>query len=189
TVTSIRPGHTYGEGGNNLRHALGDGNCHVDRLQKEQPIIVHGNGTSFWPTCHRDDVAVAFVGAVGNEKAKGRGYHVAGEEWMTWEGYHQGLAKAIGAKTPEFVYIPTDALVRMAPQEAMLTAVNFNYNNLFDNTAAREDLGFRVTIPWVAGARRTIMWLEENGMLEKSEDFLFYDRIIEAWRQAIEKLG
>ena len=108
---------------------------------------------------------------------------------MTWEGYHQGLAKAIGAKTPEFVYIPTDALVRMAPQEAMLTAVNFNYNNLFDNTAAREDLGFRVTIPWVAGARRTIKWLEENGMLEKSEDFLFYDRIIEAWRQAIEKLG
>ena len=188
-VTSIRPGHTYGEGGNNLLHALGHGNYHVDRLRKEQPIIVHGNGTSFWPTCHRDDVAVAFVGAVGNEKAKGRGYHVAGEEWMTWEGYHQGLAKAIGAKTPEFVYIPTDALVRMAPQEAMLTAVNFNYNNLFDNTAAREDLGFRVTIPWVAGARRTIMWLEENGMLEKSEDFLFYDRIIEAWRQAIEKLG
>ena len=84
-VTSIRPGHTYGEGGNNLLHALGSGNYHVDRLKKEQPIIVHGNGTSFWPTCHRDDVSVAFVGAVGNENASGRGYHVAGEEWMTWE--------------------------------------------------------------------------------------------------------
>jgi nucleoside-diphosphate-sugar epimerase len=71
-VTSIRPGHTYGEGGNNLLHALGRGNCHVDRLRKEQPIIVYGNGTSFWPTCHRDDVSVAFVGAVGNEKAKGQ---------------------------------------------------------------------------------------------------------------------
>ena len=188
-VTSIRPGHTYGEGGNNLLHALGRGTYHVDRLKKEQPIIVHGNGRSFWPTCHRDDVAVAFVGAVGNEKALGRGYHVAGEEWMTWEGYHQGLAKAIGAKAPEFVYIPTDALVRMAPQEAMLTEVNFSYNNLFDNTAAREDLGFRVTIPWVEGARRTIKWLEENGMLEKSEDFPLYDRIIEAWRQATGKVS
>jgi nucleoside-diphosphate-sugar epimerase len=188
-VTSIRPGHTYGEGGNNLLHALGKGTYHVDRLKKEQPIIVHGNGTSFWPTCHRDDVSVAFVGAVGNEKAKGCGYHVAGEEWMTWEGYHQGLAKAIDAKAPEFVYIPTDALVRMAPQEAMLTEVNFSYNNLFDNTAAREDLGFRVTIPWVEGARRTIKWLGENGMLEKSEDFPFYDRIIEAWRQALGDLN
>ena len=188
-VTSIRPGHTYGEGGNNLLHALGRGNYHLDRLKKEQPIIVHGNGTSFWPTCHRDDVAVAFVGAIGNEKALGRGYHVAGEEWMTWEGYHQGLAEAIGAKAPEFVYIPTDALVRMAPQEAYLTEVNFSYNNLFDNTAAREDLGFRVTIPWVEGARRTIQWLEENGKLEKSEDFPFYDRIIEAWQQAIGNLA
>jgi len=187
-VTSIRPGHTYGEGGNNLLHALGRGNYHLDRLKKEQPIIVHGNGTSFWPTCHRDDVSVAFVGAVGNEKAKGRGYHVAGEEWMTWEGYHQGLAEAIGAKPPEFVYIPTDALVRMAPQDSALTEVNFSYNNLFDNTAAREDLDFRVTIPWIEGARRTIKWLEENGKLEKSEDFPLYDRIITAWRQAIRNL-
>jgi hypothetical protein len=72
----------------------------------------------------------------------------------------------------------------MAPQEAALCVVNFSYNNLFDNTAANEDLGFRVTIPWIEGARQTIKWLEENGMLEKSEDFPLYDRIIEMWRQA-----
>lgn len=187
-VTSIRPGHTYGEGGNNLLHALGRGTYHIDRLKKGQPIIVHGNGTSFWPTCHRDDVAVAFVGAIGNKKVYGRGYHVAGEEWITWEGYHQGFAEAIGAEAPKFVYIPTDVLVKLAPQEAMLTKVNFSYNNLFDNTAAREDLGFRVTIPWVEGARRTVKWLEDNGKLEKSEDFLLYDRIIDAWQNAIENL-
>jgi nucleoside-diphosphate-sugar epimerase len=89
-VTSIRPGHTYGEGGDHLLHSLGTSNFHVDRLKNEQPIIVHGNGTSFWPTCHRDDVSVAFVGAVGNEKASGRGYHVAGEEWMTVGGISSG---------------------------------------------------------------------------------------------------
>ncbi|HRW08263.1 MAG TPA: NAD-dependent epimerase/dehydratase family protein [Caldilineaceae bacterium] len=184
-VTSIRPGHTYGEGGNNLIHALGGGNYHLDRLRKGQPIIVHGNGTSFWPTCHRDDVAVAFLGAIGNEKAKGRGYHVAGEEWMTWQGYHQGLAVAIGAASPDFACIPTDVLRQMAPKAAYLAEVNFSYNNLFDNTAAREDLGFRVTIPWVEGARRTIEWLADHGLLEKSEDFPFYDQVIDAWRQAV----
>ena len=36
-VTSLRPGHTYGEGGNNLLHSLGFGTYHVDRLKKEQP--------------------------------------------------------------------------------------------------------------------------------------------------------
>ena len=184
-VTCIRPGHTYGEGGNNLIHPIGFGNVYLDRMKKGQPVILHGNGTSFWPTCHRDDVAVAFVGAVDNEKARGRGYHVAGEEWMTWEQYHQRLAKAIGAKPPRFIYIPTDVIVRMAPQEAARCEVNFTYNNLFDNTAAREDLGFRVTIPWIEGARRTVRWLEENGQLEKSEDFPKYDRIIEMWQQAV----
>ena len=188
-VTSIRPGHTYGEGGNNLLHALGRGTYHVDRLKKRQPIIVHGDGRSFWPTCHRDDVAVAFAGAVGNAKTYGRGYHVAGEEWMTWEGYHQGLANAIGAEPPEFVYIPTDALVRMAPEQASLTEVNFSYNNLFDNTAARQDLGFRVTISWVEGARRTVEWLEDHGQLDSSDDFPFYDQIIDTWRKATGNLA
>lgn len=188
TVTSIRPGHTYGEGGDNLLHALGVGTYHVDRLKKGLPIILHGNGTSFWPTCHRDDVAVAFVGAIGNEQAYGRGYHVAGEEWMTWEGYHLGLAKAIGAEPPEFVTIPTDALVQLAPKEAYLADVNFSYNNLFDNTRAREELGFRVTIPWVEGARRTVQWLEENGQLQDSDDFPIYDQVIMRWRKAMANL-
>ena len=185
-VTSIRPGHTYGEGGNNLIHPFGFGNSYLDRIKKALPIILHGNGTSFWPTCHRDDVAVTFV---GNEKAKGRSYHVAGEEWMTWKQYHQRLAEAIGAPAPQFVYIPTDVLVRMAPQAAAWCEMNFSYNNLFDNTAARKDLGFRVTIPWVEGVRRTVTWLEENDRLEKSEDFPIYDRIIESWQRVIENLS
>jgi hypothetical protein len=107
---------------------------------------------------------------------------------MTWEGDHQGLAAAIGAKAPEFIYIPTNVLVQLAPQEAYLSEVNFSYNNLFDNSAAREDLGFWVTIPWVEGARRTVKWLEDNGKLEKSEDFPLYDQIIEAWQKAVRNL-
>lgn len=188
-VTSIRPGHTLGEGGNNLLHALGGQNYHVDRLRKGLPIIVHGNGTSFWPTCHRDDVAVAFVGAIGNPKALGRAYHATGEEWMTWRGYHEGIAWAIGAPAPEFVCIPTDALVRMAPKEAFLSKVNFSFNNLFDNAAAHDALGFRVTVPWVETARRTIGWLADNALLERAEDFPHYDQVITAWRRSMDGLN
>ncbi|WP_375599734.1 NAD-dependent epimerase/dehydratase family protein [Devosia sp. Naph2] len=187
-VTSIRPGHTLGEGGDNFLHALGHRNYHIDRLRKGQPIIVHGNGTSFWPTCHRDDVARAFVGAVGNPKAMGRGYHAAGEEWMTWRGYHQGIAKALGAPPPQFVCIPTDVLRRLAPEEAFLCAVNFSFNNLFENADARADLGFRITVPWVETARRAVDWLEANDKLERSEDHPIYDRVIAAWERATSEL-
>lgn len=67
----------------------------------------------------------------------------------------------------------------MAPKEAYLAEVNFSHNNLFDNRAAREDLGFRVTTLWVEGVRRTIEWLEENGKLEKNEDYFRHvDQIV-----------
>ena len=64
----------------------------------------------------------------------------------------------------------------MAPQEAAWCEMNFTHNNLFDNTAAREDL---------EGARRTVEWLEENGKLDNSDDFPKYDQIIETWQQAV----
>lgn len=188
-VTSIRPGHTYGEGGNNLIHPPGFGNVYLDRMKQGMPIILHGNGQSVWPTCHRDDVAVAFVGAIGNEEAMGRGYHVAGEELMTWQQYHERIARAMGYPPPQFVYIPTDALVRMIPEQAgVLCRYNFTYNNIYDNSAAREDLGFRVTIKWADGVKPTIEWLERHDLLLPAEEYPLYDRIIETWRKATASL-
>jgi hypothetical protein len=60
---------------------------------------------------------------------------------------------------------------------------NFHYNNIFDNTAARTDLGFQYTIPFAEGARRAIDWLETHGGFEDCAGHPFYDRIIAAWKQ------
>ncbi|MCW4027045.1 MAG: NAD-dependent epimerase/dehydratase family protein [Candidatus Bathyarchaeota archaeon] len=98
-LTIIRPAYTYGEG-RGLIHTLGWGTYYLDRVRKGKPIIVHGDGTSFWVACHRDDLARAFVGAVGNTKAFGKAYHVTGDEWMTWDSYHQGVAKAMAVSRP-----------------------------------------------------------------------------------------
>jgi len=183
-LTIIRPAQTYGEG-RSLVHTLRSRTYYLDRLRKGQPIIVHGDGTSLWVACHRDDVGRAFVGAVGNRKAFGRAYHVTGEEWMTWDGYYQGVAQAMEAPPPTLVHIPTDLLGKVAPKLAEWCVVNFQFNNVFDNAAARADLGFRYTIPWVEGARRTVAWLDAHGQIENSDDYPFYDRIIVAW----ERLG
>lgn len=181
-VTAIRPAHTYGEGGR-LLHTLGFGSYFLDRIRKGQAIICHGDGSSLWASCHRDDVARAFVGAVGNPVTYGQGYHVTSEEWLPWDRYYQCLAEALGAPPPELVHIPTDLLVRVAPKAAEWCAVNFCYNNIFDNTAARRDLGFRHTIPFVEGARRALTWLEEHGQIEDSAAYPFYDRIVAAWKR------
>jgi nucleoside-diphosphate-sugar epimerase len=181
-VTAIRPAWTYGEGGSIL-HTFGWNSFLLDRLRKGQPVIVHGDGTSFWAACHRDDVARAFVGALGNETAFGKGYHVTGEEWLTWNAYHGLIANLLGAPAPKLVHIPTDLLGKVVPQAAEWCVENFHFNNIFDNTAARTDLGFCYTISFAEGARRAIDWLEANGGFEDCTDHPFYDRIIAVWQR------
>ena len=181
-ATFIRPAYTYGEGAGPI-HTFGWGTYYLDRVRKGKPIVVHGDGTSFWVACHRDDVAKAFVGAVGNKRAFGKAYHVTGEEWMTWNQYHERVAEAMDAPAAKLVHIPSELLYLVAPKRATWCLENFRFNNIFDNAAARADLGFRYTIPWVEGVRRVVAWLDEHGKIKNSDDFPFYDRIIEAWQE------
>lgn len=179
-VTILRPAHTYSRF---FIHTFGWETYFLDRLRKGKPVIVHGDGRSIWAVAHSDDVARAYVGAVGNPAAFGKAYHVSGEEWMTWDAYHEGLALAIGAPPPTLIHIPTDLLARVAPRAAQWCTVNFSHNNIFNNRAAREDLGYRYTIQWEQGARQAYDWLAARNLIGDSADYPFYDRIIDTWQQ------
>jgi hypothetical protein len=89
----------------------------------------------------------------------------------------------MNAPEPTLVHVPADLLVKIAPTRAAITAENFQFNNIFDNTAAKTDLDFRYTIPWIEGARRTINWLDERGRIDNSDDDPFDDRLIDAWQR------
>jgi nucleoside-diphosphate-sugar epimerase len=181
-VTIIRPAHTYGEG-SSFVHTFGRNTGYIDRIRKGKPIIVHGDGSSLWVSCHCEDVARAFVGARGNARVLGRAYHVTGDEWLTWNRHHQGVAEALDAPPPTLVHIPTDLLGAVAPRRAAIVVENFQFNNIFDNTAARADLGFQYTIPWIEGVRRTVAWLDATGRIENSDDDPFEDQVIAAWQR------
>jgi nucleoside-diphosphate-sugar epimerase len=186
-VTIMRPSQTYGEGGT-IVHSLGGGTAYLDRIRKGKPIVVHGDGSCLWAACHVDDVARGFVGAACNEKAFGNRYNLTGEEWMTWNGYHEGVAKALHAPAPRLVHIPTDLLARFAPRHAGISIGIFQYPSIFDNSRAMEDLGFRYTIPWVEGVRRTVAWLDSRNLIANSDDDPFDDAVIAAWQRASARL-
>ena len=179
-VTIIRPAHTYR---GFFIHTFGWGTYFLDRLRRGQPVIVHGDGSSIWVATHSDDAARAYVGAVGNPKTFGKAYHLAADELLTWDMYHRILAKAIDAPEPTLVHIPTDLLEKVVPKAAEWCAVNFSHNNIFDTTAAKTDLGFRYTISWEEGGHRGYNWLKERDLIENSDDYPFYDQVIEAWQR------
>jgi nucleoside-diphosphate-sugar epimerase len=189
SVTTIRPAATYAEGAGILDSFRGR-RTYIDRLRKGKPIIVHGDGQSVWCSCHADDVARAFVGAVGNPAAIGRRYHTTGEEFLTWDQHHRTVAAAIGAPEPTLVHISTEALAKLLPSSTLADAAhwmltNFQYNNIFDNSAARRDLGFRYTVRWVDGAKHLVDWLDANDRIDDSDTDHFDDNLIAAWEKAL----
>jgi nucleoside-diphosphate-sugar epimerase len=181
-VTVMRPSQTYGEGGT-IVHSLGWRTNYLDRIRKGKPIIVHGDGSCLWAACHIEDVGRGFVNSVGNPKSYGRFYNLTGEEWMTWNRYHEGVAEALNAPKPTLVHIPADLMAQFGPKHFGITIDIFQYPSIFDNSAAIADLGFQYTIPWVEGVRRTVAWLDARGKIENSDEDPYEDRVIAAWQQ------
>jgi nucleoside-diphosphate-sugar epimerase len=179
-LTIIRPAYTYGESRGPV-HPAGGSTMFLDRIRKGKPVILHGDGSSFWVACHRDDVAHTFVHAAGQPRTYGRTYHVAGEEWMTWDIYLRLIAQGLGAPEPHIVHIPTDILMKVAPQRYGVVRENFQFNNIFDNTAAKTDLDFRYNVPWKEGVKRMAAWLDLHQAVEDSDLDPFEDRLIEKW--------
>lgn len=181
-ATVLRPWSTYGEGGPVL-HTFGTDCYYLDRIRKGKPIVVHGDGSSIWGPCHRDDVAAAFVNAVGNETAYGEAYHVTSEENVSWNQYHRIVAEAMDAPEPELVHVPTDQLVEAVPDRTGMLVDHFQFSTVFDNAKARRDLDFEYTIEFEDGIARTIEWLEERDRIDPWDDGND-DAVIEAWRDA-----
>ncbi|WP_181685077.1 NAD-dependent epimerase/dehydratase family protein [Halorhabdus salina] len=182
-VTIIRPWSTYGEGGPVL-HTFGIETDYIERIRQGKPIVVHGDGTSLWGPCHRDDVARAFVNAVGNEAAYGETYHVTSEEVISWNQYHRRVASALDAPEPDLVHIPTDILRDVAPDRTEMLRDHFQFSTVFDNSKAKRDLGFEYTIDFETGVERTVAWLEVHDEIESGEDNAFEDALIDDWRES-----
>ena len=185
-LTILRPAYTYSEGGG-LLNPVGGGIRYFDRIKRGLPIIVHGDGSAMWVSCHAEDVAKAFVNTLGNTKTHGKSYNTPGEEWMTWNMYHKQVAEALGAPEPKLVPIPTDTLLKIAPKRFAWIGFNFQYNNLFDTTAAKRDLNFYPQISWREGVRRVVQWLDDNNGWNFTPDD-FEDRIIAAWERTTSQL-
>jgi hypothetical protein len=79
------------------------------------------------------------------------------------------------------VHIPTDVLAAATPL-AEITRLNYQYNNIFDNSKAKRDLGFEYTVTFLEGATAAVRMLDERGEVDSAEDFPWYDEILASWR-------
>lgn len=97
--TSIRPTYIYGP--RNYNELEG---WFFDRIVRDRPIPIPGNGLHITQLGHVKDLAKALTQVLGNKQAIGQIYNISGDRFVTFDGLARASAVAAG-KSPDAVKI------------------------------------------------------------------------------------
>ncbi|HAC63287.1 MAG TPA: 3-beta hydroxysteroid dehydrogenase [Cyanothece sp. UBA12306] len=89
--TSIRPTYIYGPQNYNDLEAW-----FFDRIVRDRPLPIPGNGLHFTQFGHVQDLAKAMASILGNQQAIGQIYNISGERYVTFNGLAYACAIAAG---------------------------------------------------------------------------------------------
>ncbi len=93
--TSIRPVYIYGPQNYNDLEAW-----FFDRIVRNRPIPIPGNGMYITQLGHVQDLANAMANVLGNHRAVGKIYNVSGDRYVTFDGLALACTEAAG-KSPK----------------------------------------------------------------------------------------
>lgn len=79
-------------------------NWFFDRLSRDRPIPIPGNGMHLTQMGHVEDLAQAMAAVIGNEQAIGQIYNISGDRGVTFDGLALACAEAMG-KDPSQVQL------------------------------------------------------------------------------------
>jgi nucleoside-diphosphate-sugar epimerase len=183
-ITIIRPNWTYCRG--TIPFTFSSWHSPwtlVDRLERELPIIVPGDGQSRFTITHAADFAVGLVGLMGNYHAAGHAFHITGEEALTWDQYLELLGRMLG-KQARAIHVPTDLIVKLLPHLHDDLAGDKAVNFLFDNTKLRQFVpDFAPRISYYEGVKDSIDYLRAHPELQTidAEYLANYDKVLAAY--------
>lgn len=161
-VTIVRPSHTYSKRW--VPNPVSSGSfTYATRLAQGKPVIVPGNGETLWTLTATSDFAVALSGLVGNAKSLGEAFHITSDEALTWKQIALEIAAAVGAKSPQIVPVPVEAICRVAPQMTGGLKGDKAHPGVFDNSKIKRFVPeFVCQKPFRAGVRESVEWLRAH---------------------------
>jgi len=137
-ITIIRPRHIYGP--DNLTYREG---FHFDRLLRNRPILVPGDGSSLYQMGHVADIGDSFRLALETDQAIGQAYTITGDEAYTLDAYVDLLAEIAGAKANKVYFDPKLLDKFDQPGFVFGEAETLNEGHgLFDISKAKQQLGY-----------------------------------------------
>lgn len=177
-VTIVRPSHTY-DGGNS---PLIGGWTPIARMLEGKPVIVHGDGTSWWTLTHSRDFARAFVELLGNPHALGQAVQIMSDEHLTWNDITHTLGRVFGAE-PRLVHVASETIARELPEYRGRLLGDYSHSVIFDMTKLRTLVpGWTATTTFEEGAQDIVAWYShlERRVVDAEIDAA-YDRLAAAF--------
>ena len=101
--TSVRPCYIYGPQNYNDLEAW-----FFDRITRDRPIPIPGNGRFITQFGHIQDLAIAMASILGNDAAIGKIYNVSGDRYVTFDGLAYACAEAAGKSAEEIKLVHYD---------------------------------------------------------------------------------
>jgi nucleoside-diphosphate-sugar epimerase len=101
--TSIRPTYIYGPQNYNPLESW-----FFDRIARNRPIPIPGNGMHLTQLGHVLDLAQAMIQVIGNEKAIGQIYNISGDRFVTFDGLARACAVAAGKSADDVKIVHYD---------------------------------------------------------------------------------
>lgn len=134
-VTIVRPSHTYD------RTLFpfsphGSGATVFSRILNEQPVIMHGDGTSLWVMTHHKDFAVGLLGLCGNPRTLGETFHITCDFTLTWNEIFEQVAAAVN-RPLRLVHVPSTTLARYDAEWGASLLGDKAHSVIFDNAKIR----------------------------------------------------
>jgi nucleoside-diphosphate-sugar epimerase len=172
--TSIRPVYIYGPQNYNPLETW-----FFDRLVRDRPLPIPGNGMAITQLGHVDDLASAMVNVLGNTTAIGKIYNVSGDRYVTFDGLARACAIA-AEKSPEKLN-----LVHYDPNQfdfGKRKAFPMRVQHFFaDIHAAKTDLNWQPQFSLVEGLKDAFTQdYLPSGRAQAEVDFSVDDEILNA---------
>ncbi len=101
--SSVRPVYIYGPQNYNDLEAW-----FFDRIVRDRPIPIPGNGFHITQFGHVQDLAAAMAAIVGNPQAVGQIYNISGDRYVTFDGLARACATAAGKSADDLKLVHYD---------------------------------------------------------------------------------
>ncbi len=183
-VTIVRPAHTYDE----AIAPLAGGWAVVDRIERGEPVVVQGDGTSLWTYTHAADLAVGLVGLLGRRSAFGEAFHITSDDVLSWNQIYQAIGHALGVE-PTIVHLPTEFILLAEPDWfwSGLLDGDLSHSEIYDTTKIRSYVpGFHPTRMFEREIYRIIAWRKAHPDLAMADpaEVAVQARLVAAYQRA-----